>query len=198
MDLANISKDIIILVFGTILVTLISILLGLIFNGIDRKIYAAIKKEKNQSIIQPFKDIKQLFSQKSVVPNNCVSWIFNLMPTLSLATSISIILFLPLGGINPIISSGGYILLILYLIILSPILLIIGNFSNGNSKIIKQAHIDMENIIAYSFPLIVIILSIVWVLTQAELGEVFSISTIAGLQTNLAIWNYVEGPLGYI
>lgn len=198
MNIMDISQDALILIFGTIGLTLLSIFSGLLFNGIDRKLFAVIKKEKNQSIIQPFKDIKQLFSEKSTIPTNSVPWIFNLMPILSLAISVSILLFLPLGGIQSLVPSGGDIILIFYLLIMAPILIIIGNFSTGKTTITKEAHKDMENLIAYSLPLVVIILSIVWVLTQAELTEVFSISTIAGLTTNLAVWNYIEGPLGYI
>ena len=174
MDLGNISKDLLILILGTIGFTILSIFFGLLFNGIDRKLFALIKKEKDQSVIQPFKDIKKVFSDKGVIPENSVSWVFNLMPILSISISISILLLLPIGGIEPIVASAGDVILILYLLIIAPVLIIIGNFSVGKSTITQEAHRDMENLIAYSLPLVVIILSIVWVLTQAQLSKVFS------------------------
>ncbi len=202
MDLSEISQIIVIIILGTLGITFFSIFSGLLFNGIERKLYAFIKKEKDQSIIQPLKDIKQLFSEKSKIPKDSIPWLFNLMPMLGLAISISILIYLPIGSFPPIAPTGGDIILVLYLLIMSSLTIIIGGFSTGMSTTTKGAHKEMENLIAYLFPLVVIIISFVWKLTQAaevfELTDIFSISTIAGLNTNLAIWNYLNGPLGYI
>ncbi len=72
MDLSEFSQTALVLILGAIGLTFFSIFFGLLFNGIERKLYALIKREKDQSIIQPLKDIKQLFSEKSKIPKDSI------------------------------------------------------------------------------------------------------------------------------
>ena len=174
------------IVFGTIGVALFGIVFGLLYKGIDRKIAAHMQGRIGPPIIQPFRDVKKLFTKENVVPENAIPWIFNLAPLVGLVATISILLYLPIGGFSPIDSLHegfifGDLILILYLLIIPSLAMVIGGFSSGSPYAIVGAQREMATMIAYEFPLAII-------------GNVFTLSTIAGTP----IWNNVTGPLGFI
>ena len=194
MDLIETSYTVLRVVLGTIGVAIIGIILGLLYKGIDRKISAHMQGRIGPPIIQPFRDVRKLFTKENIVPDNAISWIFNLIPLLGLVATISILIYLPLGGFPPIMSWGGDLILILYLLIFPSLALVIGGFSSGSPYAIVGSQREMATMIAYEFPLAIIIISLAWKLIQIGGENVFTLSTIIGNP----IWNNVAGPLGFI
>ena len=107
---------------------------------------------------------------------------------------ITILIYLPLGGFPPILSWGGDLILILYLLIFPSLALVIGGFSSGSPYATVGAQREMATMIAYEFPLAIIIISLAWKLTQVGGENVFAMTTIV----SNPIWNNVTGPLGFI
>jgi len=194
LDLIETSYTVLRVVLGTIGVAIIGIILGLLYKGIDRKISAHMQGRIGPPIIQPFRDVRKLFTKENIVPDNAISWIFNLIPLLGLVATISILIYLPLGGFPPIMSWGGDLILILYLLIFPSLALVIGGFSSGSPYAIVGSQREMATMIAYEFPLAIIIISLAWKLIQIGGENVFTLSTIIGNP----IWNNVAGPLGFI
>lgn len=194
MDLIETSYTVLRVVLGTIGVAIIGIILGLLYKGIDRKISAHMQGRIGPPIIQPFRDVRKLFTKENIVPDNAIPWIFNLIPLLGLVATISILIYLPLGGFPPIMSWGGDLILILYLLIFPSLALVIGGFSSGSPYAIVGSQREMATMIAYEFPLAIIIISLAWKLIQIGGENVFTLSTIVGNP----IWNNVAGPLGFI
>jgi formate hydrogenlyase subunit 4 len=91
-------------------------------------------------------------------------------------------------------SWGGDLILILYLLIFPSLALVLGGFSSGSPYAIVGAQREMATMIAYEFPLAIIIISLAWKLTQVGGENVFTLSTIIGNP----IWNSVSGPMGFI
>ena len=194
MDLLGTSETILRIVLGTIGVTIFGILFGLFYKGIDRKISAHMQGRIGPPIRQPFRDVRKLFTKENIVPENAIPWIFNLIPLLGLVATITILIYLPIGGFQPIISWGGDLILILYLLIFPSLALVIGGFASGSPYAVVGAQREMATMIAYEFPLAIIIISLAWKLTQVGGENVFALSTIVGNP----IWNSVTGPLGFI
>jgi len=194
MNLVETSETVLRIVLGTIGVTIFGIIFGLFYKGIDRKISAHMQGRIGPPIIQPFRDIRKLFTKENIVPENAIPWIFNLIPLLGLVATITILIYLPIGGFQPIISWGGDLILILYLLIFPSLALAIGGFSSGSPYAVVGAQREMATMIAYEFPLAIIIISLAWKLTQVGGENVFALSTIA----STPIWNNVTGPLGFI
>ncbi|MDH7506998.1 MAG: NADH-quinone oxidoreductase subunit H [Candidatus Thermoplasmatota archaeon] len=198
MDFIEISKTLITIVLGTIGLALFGIVFGLFYKGIDRKISARMQGRIGPPLRQPFRDVAKLFNKENIVPENSISWIFNLTPLLGLAATISILLFLPVGGFEPIFSQKGDLILILYLLILPSLALVIGGFSSGSPYAIVGAQREMATMIAYEFPLAIIIVTIAWKLSSTTVGglglaNAFSLNTI----TANPLWNSA-GPLAFI
>ena len=194
MDILGLSETVLRLIIGTLVVALFGIIFGLLYKGIDRKISAHMQGRIGPPIRQPFRDVRKLFTKENIVPENAISWIFNLVPLLGLVATISILIYLPIGGFSPIMSWGGDLILILYLLMFPSLAMVIGGFSSGSPYAIVGAQREMATMIAYEFPLAIIIISIAWKLTQVGSVNVFALSTIAGAP----VWNNVTGPLGFI
>jgi formate hydrogenlyase subunit 4 len=182
-------------ILGTLGIAVFGIIFGLLYKGIDRKIAAHMQGRIGPPIRQPFRDVVKLFTKENVVPENAIPWIFNLVPLLGLVVAISILLYLPLGGFSPVLSQSGDLILILYLLIMPSLAMVIGGFSSGSPYAIIGAQREMATMIAYEFPLAIIIISLAWKLIQIpDIGNVFTLSVISGTP----IWNNVTGPLGFI
>jgi formate hydrogenlyase subunit 4 len=143
---------------------------------------------------QPFRDVAKLFVKENIVPDHAIPWVFNFVPLVGLIGTLSILVYLPLGGFPALFPSGGDLIVVLYLLIIPSLCLVIGGFSSGSPYAIVGAQREMATMIAYEFPLAILIITIAWNLLQKGFTEVFSFSTIA----STPVWNQVAGPLGFI
>lgn len=193
MDFLGLSKTLITLILGTVSLALFGIVFGLLYKGVDRKLSAHMQGRIGPPIRQPFRDVVKLFAKENIVPENAIPWIFNLAPLVGLVATISILLYLPLGGFPPLFSSKGDLILILYLLIVPSLAMVVSGFASGSPYATIGAQREMATMIAYEFPLAIIIISIAWRLNADGASNVFTLSTISATPT----WNIV-GPLGFI
>jgi formate hydrogenlyase subunit 4 len=191
------------IILGTVGLAFFGIVFGLIYKGIDRKISAHMQGRVGPPLVQPFRDVRKLFTKENIVPDNAVPWVFHMAPLIGLVGAISILLYLPIvpqldGGLAPLITFGGDMILILYLLIIPSLALVIGGFSSGSPYATVGAQREMATMIAYEFPLAIIIITLAWKLgstTSGGLGlqNAFAISTI----TANPVWN-ISGPFAFI
>jgi formate hydrogenlyase subunit 4 len=193
LNFLQLSQTVLIVILGTILLTLFGIFIGLLYKGIDRKLSAHMQGRIGPPLRQPFRDVIKLFAKENVVPENAIPWIFNLAPLLGLVATISILSYLPLGGFAPLLLSNGDLILILYLLIVPSLAMVIGGFSSGSPYATVGAQREMATMIAYEFPLAIIIISIAWRLNMIGTTNVFALSSIVANP----VWN-IAGPLGFI
>jgi formate hydrogenlyase subunit 4 len=194
MDVRALSELSVRIVIGTLGLALFGILLGLVYKGIDRKLSAHMQGRIGPPLRQPFRDIMKLFVKENIVPDHAIPWIFNLVPLVGLICTLSILLFIPVGGFPPLLPSGGDLIVVLYLLIIPSLCLVVGGFSSGSPYAIIGAQREMAIMIAYEFPLAILIVTIAWNLLQKGLTTVFSFSTIL----SAPVWNQVSGPLGFL
>ena len=199
MELQDVSIKIIIVIIGTIGLAAFGIIFGLFYKGIDRKLAAHMQGRIGPPLRQPFLDVSKLFTKENIIPENAIPWVFNLAPVLGLAGAISILLYLPIipqtdGGLGPLISVGGDLILILYLLMIPSLAMVIGGFSSGSPYATVGAQREMATMIAYEFPLAIIIVSLAWRLSVEGNTNVFALTTIS---STAPVWN-VAGPLGFI
>jgi formate hydrogenlyase subunit 4 len=194
MDIRALSELSVRIIFGTLGLAAFGIIFGLFYKGIDRKLSARMQGRIGPPFRQPFRDVAKLFAKENIVPDHAIPWIFNLVPLVGLIVTISILLYLPLGGFPPVFSSGGDLIVVLYLLIIPSLCLVVGGFSSGSPYAIIGAQREMATMIAYEFPLAVLVITIAWQMFQRGITHVFSFSTIA----STPVWNQVAGPLGYV
>ncbi len=180
-------------VMGTIGMGIFAILLGLSFKGIDRKIAAHMQSRVGPPLRQPFWDVGKLLFKDSVLPANAVSWLFNLAPVVCLASSITLLLYIPIAGYGPLLQGHGDLVLILYLLTIPALSMVAGGFASGSPFAAVGAQREMVTMMSYEFPLAVAVVSIAWKMSDAFNGDVFTLSFIS----SNPIWGSV-GLLGII
>lgn len=187
------TPDIPFIVIGAVLVALFGIVIGLFLMGFDRIVAARMQARIGPPLTQPFTDIRKLFAKENVVPENAIPWMFNLAPVIALSSAIVILLYLPVGGFTPVLSEGGDLILVMYLLTVPALALVAGGFASGSPYATVGAQREMVTMIAYEFPLAIVIIAIAWKLAAAGIALPF---TLASIQAN-PIWGLV-GPLGTI
>lgn len=152
---------------------LCAIFIGLIYKGIDRKIAAHMQARIGPPIRQPFRDVRKLFVKESIVPENAVEWLFNLAPLIALASSISILLYIPIGGIT-ILSGYGDLILILYLLMLPSLAMVAGGLASGSPYATVGAQRELVMMMSYEFPLAVAVIAVAWKLGGFSLPWIYT------------------------
>ncbi|MBN1281036.1 MAG: NADH-quinone oxidoreductase subunit H, partial [Candidatus Thermoplasmatota archaeon] len=194
MDIRMLSELSIRIIFGTLGLAAFGIIFGLVYKGIDRKLSAHMQGRIGPPLRQPFWDVAKLFAKENIVPRHAVPWLFHLIPLVGLLVTISILVYLPLGGFPPLFSSAGDLIVVLYLLIIPSLALVLGGFASGSPYAVVGAQREMATMIAYEFPLAILVVTIAWKLLQTGATNVFSFSTIA----STPVWNQVSGPFGFV
>ena len=166
-----------------ILSPLLALIIGIFFLGLSRKIMARIHWRYGPPITQPVIDIIRLFSQKSVSHGR----LFNLGIICALAGSLVVVLFLPVGQICPLSGSGG-MLVILYMMLLSPLGIALsgGEAANPNTSIGISRKLLLA--LGYEIPLLLILLAVMTHYKTISIVHIVSIQQDTG-------WALVSLPL---
>ncbi len=179
-------------VIASIGITIFAVIFGLLFKGIDRKLVARMQMRVGPPIRQPFLDVIKLMSKETIVPENAVGWMYNLAPIICLASSIILLLYIPIGNFEPLLGGHGDIILVIYIFLIPALAMVAGGFASGSPFATVGAQREMITMMSYEFPLAVVIIAIVWKLSNIG-GDIFSLQFIS----SHPIWEEV-GLLGLI
>jgi len=183
-------------VIGTIGLTFFALFCGLLYKGFDRKIAAHMQSRIGPPIIQPFLDVSKFMIKDSVQPERALTWLYNAAPIVSLASVITVLLYLPFGGLTftPVLSGYGDLILVVYLLILPALAMVAGGFASSSPFATVGAQRKMVTMMSYEFPLAVVAIAIAWKLNQLYPGE--SVFGLAFIYSH-PLWGHV-GPAGII
>jgi len=176
------------LLIGLIL-TLLSLITGLFFLGISRKITARIHWRYGPPITQPIIDIIRSFSQMSITHGA----LFDFGIILSLSGYFVLILFLPIGELC-LFTSGGLIAFI-YLLLLDPlgIALSAGASANPNSSIGISRKFLLS--LAYEVPLLLVLIAVMTHYNTISFVDIVKIQESTGW--SLSSWALVLPGIAY-
>lgn len=181
-------------IIGAIIIAFLGVVIGLFYKGIDRKLAARMQARVGPPIRQPFIDFFKLMIKENIVPENAVPWIFNGVPIMTLVSSISILFYLPISNISPLLSGYGDIILIIYLLTLPAVGMVVGGFASGSPYANVGAQREMVMMMSYELPLVTTVVALGWKLSQVYPQlNVFSLAIINAHP----IWGLV-GPLGFV
>jgi formate hydrogenlyase subunit 4 len=178
-------------ILGTVLVAFFGMGFGLYILGIDRKLAAHMQARIGPPLRQPFIDFRKLLLKENIVPENAIPWLFNAAPVFALASSITILLYLPIGGQPPVLGTYGDIILVMYLLTVPALAMVVGGFASGSPYATVGAQREMVTMIAYEFPLATVLVALAWKLSTIGIANPFSLSAL----TTIPVWG-VAGPLG--
>lgn len=159
----------------------LGVFLGLLYKGIDRRFSARLTSRIGPPIRQPFWDVGKLLLKETIVPENAVGWIFNAMPLVSFATSMTLLLYIPFGVLKAPLEGYGDLVVILYLLTLQSLAMAIGGFASGSPFSSVGAQREMVLMMSYEMPLAMVIVGF------AVVYRSFSLTTIA----STPVWSLV-------
>ncbi|NCA83369.1 MAG: NADH-quinone oxidoreductase subunit H [Opitutae bacterium] len=180
---------------GTVAMAVFGILAGLWYVGLDRVLAARMQARIGPPVRQPFIDMAKLMCKENVVPANAVPWLFNGAPLAALASSITILLYIPMAsfGFLPVLGAYGDLILIMYLLIFPALAMVVGGLSSGSPYATIGSQREMVTMIAYELPLGATIVAFAWKLVQSGIADPFSLATLSATP----IWTLV-GPVGFM
>ncbi|MEM1513283.1 MAG: complex I subunit 1 family protein [Candidatus Thermoplasmatota archaeon] len=182
---------------GCILISLLSIFFGLLFKGIDRKIVARMQKRVGPPIKQPFLDVAKLMIKENVIPETAVKWMYNIAPIICLASSILLMLYIPIPGLEKIqLHTENDIILIVYIFIIPALAMVAGGFASGSPFATIGAQREMVTMISYEFPLAISVIAIAWKLSAFS-ENVFALSFISSnpILSNVGLIGFIGSIL---
>ena len=172
----------------------LGILYGMALKGVDRRLTARMQGRIGPPLRQPFYDVLKLFEKESIIPENSITWLFNAAPLIALATSITTLLYLPIGPFPSLFSGEGDLIVILYLLELSVLAMVAGGFASGSPYASVGSQREIVLMISSQLPLATTIITLAWKYSLLYPGiKAFSLATFV----NNPIWNNV-GILGFI
>ncbi len=186
-------ENAVVTVVAAFMLSIIGILIGLVLLGIDRRISARMQARIGPPLRQPFIDLLKLLSKESIVPENAIPGLFNAAPILALASSLVVLLYLPIGSMMPILGGYGDLILVMYLLAVPALAMVAGGFASGSPYATVGAQREMVSMIAYELPLASAVIAIAWLLYSSGIAHPFSLAAIA----SNPVWTLV-GPIGIL
>jgi NADH-quinone oxidoreductase subunit H len=105
---------------------------GLILWWLQRKLTARVQWRIGPPIYQTFADIGKLLFKEMVIPVGAIKPLFIAAPILSLSSVITVMLLIPIGTSESILSFSGDLIVVIYLLIMPSLALILGGIASGN------------------------------------------------------------------
>lgn len=169
------------------------ILLGLFFSGVDRILVARMQSRIGPPLVQPFLDTIKLMMKQDMVPTHAVAGVFRFAPVLALAGALTLLFYIPLGGVGtlPVFEGRGDSILVLYLLLIPGLAMVMGGFASSSPYASIGAQREMVTMLSYELPLATVVLTFAWKLASLGIAQPFSLGTMAANP----IWTLV-GPLG--
>lgn len=182
------------LVAGTA-VLFLSLLLAMLYDGVDRVVHARMQRRLGPPYLQPFYDLMKLFVKENIVPRRAIAWVFNSAPVLAVTAVLLVFLYIPMGSMPPILGTSGDVILIVYLFALSAVAMVAGGFASGSPYANIGAQREMVLMMSYEVPLSIVVTTMAYFAYKNGMpGEPFSLSTFVAMP----IWGVADwiGILG--
>ena len=182
------------LVAGTA-VLFLSLLLAMLYDGVDRVVHARMQRRLGPPYLQPFYDLMKLFVKENIVPRRAIAWVFNSAPVLAVTAVLLVFLYVPMGSMPPILGTSGDVILIVYLFALSAVAMVAGGFASGSPYANIGAQREMVLMMSYEVPLSIVVTTMAYFAYKNGMpGEPFSLSTFVAMP----IWGVADwiGILG--
>jgi len=128
--------------------------LGLLYEGIDRRLTARMHNRIGPPILQPFYDFFKLLGKESLIPEQSSPLLFSALPALALSSALFAALFLPPFRV---FAFSGDVLVLLYFLVLGSLSLVFSGFASGGPFAVVGALRAALLFIGFEFPLVAVV-----------------------------------------
>jgi NADH-quinone oxidoreductase subunit H len=146
---------------------------GLLFEYLDRKLYARFQNRIGPPWFQPLADFIKLIGKEAIVPAKADKGMFRILPAFALASVSTVILYVPLWSTNALFPFKSDLIVVLYLLTIPTITFFIAGWVSTSLYSTLGAVRTITQLFAYEVPLFMALLG------PALLAGSWSISEIA-------------------
>lgn len=129
--------------------------IGLLYEGIDRKVAAHLQNRIGPPVWQPFYDVGKLLSKEDITPRLAQSWLFTLAPLLAFGSILTVMVMLPVNSATPAFTSTASLIVVIYLLNIPAIALMLGGASSSTPFGTVGAERYLVQLFGYEFAFIV-------------------------------------------
>jgi NADH-quinone oxidoreductase subunit H len=133
-------------------------LIGLLYEGILRKLSAHMHNRVGPPIWQPVLDFLKLMLKEGIKPDRATI-LFTLVPILAFSSIITVVFLIPIAGLQ-LMAFPGNLIVAIYLLILSSLLYALAGWASSSPFGSVGSIREITQLFAYEFPLIVSLLTI--------------------------------------
>jgi len=134
-------------------------LVGLLYEGIARKLTARMQNRVGPPIWQPFFDWFKLMFKENITPRSGTGFLLTLCPVAAFAVSLTLVIFIPISG-HALAYFRGNLLVFIYLSIMLSLSWAMAGFASGSPFGSVGSIREITQMFAYEFPFVVSLLTI--------------------------------------
>jgi len=138
-----------------ILIIKFAAIIGMFFEGIDRKVKAKLQGRVGPSIFQSFIDQVKLINKESIIPKKAARNLFIIAPFASLGFISLATILLPIGVFTPVLPLTGDFIVVLYLLTATATFLMLGGSASASHFGAIGSSREMTQIYSYELPLVI-------------------------------------------
>jgi NADH-quinone oxidoreductase subunit H len=128
--------------------------IGFLYEGIVRKVAAHAHHRIGPPVWQPFLDWVKLMSKENIRPKEGIGFLMTLSPIISLASLLTVVLFIPVAGLV-IFSFPGSLFVVIYFLVMYSAFFAVAGFATGNPFGYVGGIREITQMVSYEFPFIV-------------------------------------------
>lgn len=134
-------------------------ILGMIFEYVDRILYARMQNRKGPPWYQPFADFIKLASKEDVIPREADSVMFKITPLLAATATVVASFYIPLWGPQALHSFTGDAVVVIYLLTIPTMSFFLAGWYSTSLYSTVGAVRTITQLFAYEVPLFLVILA---------------------------------------
>lgn len=166
------------------------VLIGMLYEWIDRKLVARFQNRVGPRWFQPFADIVKLFAKEQIKPAIVNPYLFFGLPVAALAGALTAALYVPLIGLDPASSFPGDLIVTIYLLSLPTMCVGLAGWNTSGRFSLIGATRTLTQLFAYEAPFLLAMLG------PALVAGSWQINTINRFTQEH--WLILTQPVGFI
>ncbi|MFH1223887.1 MAG: complex I subunit 1 family protein [Pseudomonadota bacterium] len=145
--------------------------MALVFEYVDRILYARFQNRKGPPFFQPFADFIKLTAKEEIIPECADKKLFKFMPILAVTASVASFFYIPLWHPSSLFPFAGDIIVVLYLLTIPTVSFFLAGWSSTSLYSMVGAMRTLTQLFSYE------VLLFLAVLSPALLANTWSLSS---------------------
>ncbi len=166
------------------------ILVGMLYEWVDRKLVARFQNRIGPRWFQPFADTVKLFAKEQITPAMVNPYLFFGLPVAALAGALTSALYVPIMGLKPASNFPGDLIVTIYLLSLPTLCIGLAGWNNSGRFSLIGATRALTQLFAYEAPFLLAMLG------PALVAGSWQIDTIN--RFTQSHWLILTQPIGFI